>query len=132
MSKELFETVAKFVSDLREPLLGTNVTIENFCGGLSSSKFYYSKFSDRPRFFFFFSIYRLSHSKLIGLLVVLLYVVDEFFLCFTCFSFLYQHTAFPAEVKDLTKKIHTVLQATAQMKVGVVLAEKFQLQFFSE
>ncbi|XP_022797946.1 dedicator of cytokinesis protein 11-like [Stylophora pistillata] len=27
-----------------------------------------------------------------------------------------KHTAFPAEVKDLTKKIHTVLQATAQMK----------------
>ena len=31
--------------------------------------------------------------------------------------FLLQHTAFPSEVKDLTKKIHTVLQATAQMKV---------------
>jgi len=28
-----------------------------------------------------------------------------------------KHTAFPSEVKDLTKKIHTVLQATAQMKV---------------
>ncbi|XP_074634034.1 dedicator of cytokinesis protein 9-like isoform X3 [Acropora palmata] len=27
-----------------------------------------------------------------------------------------KHTAFPSEVKDLTKKIHTVLQATAQMK----------------
>ncbi|EDO28020.1 predicted protein, partial [Nematostella vectensis] len=30
----------------------------------------------------------------------------------------WQNTSFPSEVKDLTKKIHTVLQATAQMKVS--------------
>ena len=29
---------------------------------------------------------------------------------------LLQHTAFPSQVKDLTKKIRTVLMATAQMK----------------
>jgi len=40
------------------------------------------------------------------------------FLCFILLScFPLKHTAFPSEVKDLTKKIHTVLQATAQMKV---------------
>ena len=39
------------------------------------------------------------------------------FHCCALDFFLLQSTAFPSEVKDLTKKIHTVLQATAQMKV---------------
>lgn len=39
------------------------------------------------------------------------------FLCLLLIKFvLYQATAFPSEVKDLTKRIRTVLMATAQMK----------------
>ncbi len=43
------------------------------------------------------------------------YVTSDVSLPITHFLF-FQHTAFPSDVKDLTKRIRTVLMATEQMK----------------